>query len=73
MAKVSRLDLSYPVCKLLEALGQAGQELKAGSGLGDQCESSGRTSEVSTCEFGAGGIASLVCEGARSWSCGAVS
>jgi hypothetical protein len=64
------VEESYPVGKLLQALGQAGKGLEAGASLGDEGEGGGRASEVSARILCASSVAGLVCEGTRgrSWS-----
>lgn len=55
-------DLTYPESKVLQALGQTGQELVSGASSRDECEGGGRSSEISTGKLCACRIARLVCE-----------
>ena len=55
---------AYPECIVLQSLGQAGQRLVSGTGLGHQGEGGGRSSIVSARKLDAVGLAGLVLKGA---------
>jgi hypothetical protein len=70
MARADRPQLTvdervpYSESEVLQAFGQARQELIAGTSSRDECECGGRTGKITACELDASSIARLVCEGA---------
>lgn len=55
--------MAYPECKVLQGLGQAGQRLVSGAGLGHEGQRRGGAGVVSARELDALCVAGLVLEG----------